>query len=126
MSLVSSKDMFWLLMLAQPLHGVTFALMICGSTEFLTSLPGEMFSTSSTIINTLFFVVGHGVGNIFWLKAMDMKGDHAESLYLLGAGIMLIDLLAGGLRDEAGGGGEGGGGGGEEEGEEVELISKIV
>jgi len=97
---VRSQSDFWLLLLIQPLHGVTFSLMLTGSIEYLTILLP--YSTSSTAVNTLFFTVGHGVGNVFWMKLLEMNGNVANELYAIGACMMIVNFAMGGTR----GGGE--------------------
>jgi hypothetical protein len=100
LSLVNSQDRFWLLMLCQPLHGMTFSLVLTGSIEYLTSFSSDMNSTSSSAVNTLFFTIGHGLGSVFWMQVLEMNGNVSNNLYLVGAALMIADVLAGGVKED--------------------------
>ena len=99
MSLVRTSDQFWILLIVQPLHGASFSLMLTGAMEHLATLASEMYGTTSTVVNTLFFTVGHGIGNVLWMKLLELNGNDASDLYLLGAAALVVNLAAGGTRE---------------------------
>ncbi|GMH86759.1 hypothetical protein TrST_g13159 [Triparma strigata] len=81
------------ILVVQLLHGITFALVYTSSTEYLQRAVknGNLSSSISTLINTLYFTVGQGVGNVFWGHLYEFFG-RANEAYVFGALIIAVNV----------------------------------
>ncbi|GMH72714.1 hypothetical protein TL16_g05989 [Triparma laevis f. inornata] len=88
------------ILVVQLFHGITFALIWTGSTENLQRAVKNCDLTSSiqTLINTLYFTVGQGIGNVFWGHVYEHY-ERANEGYFLGAVVILINIWM--FRDDA-------------------------
>ncbi len=101
---VASSDLRAVLLLTS-LHGVVFASIWVAATALVQRhfARGLAVTTSAQVlVTTLYFVLGQGLGNVFWLSLYGHLGS-ARILYAAGCVVLLVNAAAGGA---AGGAGE--------------------
>tara|TARA_B100000795_G_C22768786_1_gene426912 strand:+ start:219 stop:1574 length:1356 start_codon:yes stop_codon:yes gene_type:complete len=84
------------LSLLQLLHGVTFALVWIAATHKLQSFSSskrKVTTSASTLVSTLYFTVGQGCGNIFWMY-LYQKYSNCALLYGIGWCILVLNRVA--------------------------------
>lgn len=91
------KEMIWLLyglFVQQLLHGVIFAMVWTASTDLVQSMAGVGLATSAqSLVSTLYFVCGQGLGNIFWLTIYGKSKYGASPLYFVGSALLIFNLF---------------------------------
>ena len=111
----ASSDLRAVLLLTS-LHGVVFASIWVAATALMQRqfAKGLAVTTSAQVlVTTLYFVLGQGVGNVFWLSLYGRLGS-ARMLYAAGCVVLLVNVGVGGAEGpgekagEEGGGEEGG------------------
>ena len=104
-----------LLSCLQLLHGITFALVWTGATHQLQNMSSpkqQMTTSASTLVSTLYFTIGQGVGNVWWLY-LYQKYHNCAALYGLGFGLIAVNVWYTNRRGVGGHGNNGGNHGGE-------------
>ena len=89
-----------LILLAQQLfHGCCFSLIWVASTDLVQSmatLRDDLTTSAQSLVSTLYFVCGQGLGNIFWMTLYGRMASSAAPLYLGGCLILAVNLYVGG------------------------------
>ena len=83
-----------LLIFFQLLHGITFALIWLGATYKIQSLSYKLNLTTSasTLVSTLYFTIGQGFGNVFWMYLYQIY-QNCGLLYFSGFCIIVFNVL---------------------------------
>jgi len=100
----------WFILFVQCSHGISFAMGWVAAVERMRSFANdvagggtEIMATAQAIVTALYFTIGQGVGNVFWLKLFDYlvpadsEGSPAK-LYFFGSCVILLNLKIG-LKD---------------------------
>ena len=101
-----------LLSCLQLLHGITFALVWTGATHQLQNMSSpkqQMTTSASTLVSTLYFTIGQGVGNVWWLY-LYQQYHNCAALYGLGFGMIGVNVWYTNRRGGVGGHGGNSGG----------------
>jgi Na+/melibiose symporter-like transporter len=89
---VTEDDLSYILPI-QLFHGVAFALIWSGGTDYLQHhAPPMVTASTQTILSTTYFTIGQGVGNIFWMSLYDNMGP--KKMYMLGTAIVTAAYAA--------------------------------
>ena len=85
--------LYFCLLVQQLLHGVIFATVWTASTNIVQSMADNSLVTSAqSLVSTLYFVCGQGLGNVFWLTLYGKSKRGASPLYFAGSIMLVLNL----------------------------------
>jgi len=90
--LVDQLQMPWLVLLVEPLHGVTFAAMWAATVEYGKRLaPASAVARMQSLVNGVFYNVAMGFGSVFWGRLVEPApvGYGFSTCFLLDAILVL-------------------------------------
>lgn len=65
----------WLVLLVEPLHGITFAAMWCAAVRYASNnAPKGLETTMQALCNGLYQQLGFSIGSIFWGRTIEQRG----------------------------------------------------
>ena len=82
------------LCLLQLLHGITFALVWIAATHKLNAMntsKRKVTTSASTLVSTLYFTIGQGFGNIFWMYCYERLQHNCAVLYFAGWCFLMLN-----------------------------------
>jgi hypothetical protein len=91
-----SVMLYVFLCLLQLLHGITFALVWIAATHKLNAMntsKKKVTTSASTLVSTLYFTIGQGFGNIFWMYCYERLQHNCGVLYFAGWCFLMLNIF---------------------------------